>query len=156
MSAPTVPDSGTRLTREEVAQAIRERTTRGLLLFNSGPDYAHLEGDLWAVRASQGGFWHVDLAEESCSCPDYEHRAGPLGIACKHVYALAIAHAARRRGVREIHTTRVVAGDPFKAASRNLAQLRHLEDRLRHELLDDDERQELRDRVLRLRRRLGR
>ena len=34
--------------------------------------------------------------------------------------------------------------------------LRVLEERLRHELLDDEERQELRDRVLSLRRRLGR
>jgi hypothetical protein len=34
-------------------------------------------------------------------------------------------------------------------------ELRLLEERLRHELLEDDERQELRDRVLRLRRRLG-
>ena len=34
-------------------------------------------------------------------------------------------------------------------------ELRLLEERLRHELLEDDERQELRDRVLQLRRRLG-
>jgi hypothetical protein len=34
--------------------------------------------------------------------------------------------------------------------------LERLEDQLAHELLDDEERQELRDRVLRLRRRLGR
>jgi hypothetical protein len=33
--------------------------------------------------------------------------------------------------------------------------LRVLEDQLRHELMDDEERQELRDRVLRLRRRLS-
>ena len=37
-----------------------------------------------------------------------------------------------------------------------LRQLRVLEERLRHELMDDEERQELRDRVLALRRRLGR
>jgi hypothetical protein len=35
-------------------------------------------------------------------------------------------------------------------------QLRRLVERLAHELLDDEERQELRDRVLRLRRRLAR
>ena len=34
------------------------------------------------------------------------------------------------------------------------ASLERLEDRLDHELMDDDERQELRDRVLKLRRRL--
>jgi hypothetical protein len=37
-----------------------------------------------------------------------------------------------------------------------VAELRVLEECLRHELMDDVERQELRDRVLRLRRRLGR
>jgi hypothetical protein len=36
-----------------------------------------------------------------------------------------------------------------------VAELRVLEERLRHELMDDEERQELRDRVLALRRRLG-
>jgi hypothetical protein len=35
-------------------------------------------------------------------------------------------------------------------------KLAKLEERLRHELMDDEERQELRDRVLRLRRRLSR
>jgi hypothetical protein len=34
-------------------------------------------------------------------------------------------------------------------------RLARLEERLRHELMDDEERQELRDRILRLRRRLG-
>jgi hypothetical protein len=54
------------------------------------------------------------------------------------------------------------AGDPFCAAAqhdqdeRRAADLRRLEERYGHELLDDEERQELRDRVLRLRRRIGR
>ena len=41
-------------------------------------------------------------------------------------------------------------------AEKVVHDLRVLEERLRHELLDDEERQELRDRVLSLRRRLGR
>jgi hypothetical protein len=53
------------------------------------------------------------------------------------------------------------AGDPFTAKlspaslgtpSRRLLEL---EDRLAHELMDDEERQELRDRILELRRSLG-
>jgi hypothetical protein len=128
-------------------EAIRQRTTRGLLLYNSGPAFAHLEGHLWAVRASEGGWWHVDLEEEACSCPDYEHRAGPLGICCKHVYAVAIAHASRRSGVRVRQIS--AAGDPIKAAgSRRLGELR---DRYNHELLSDDERQELLDTIRRIR-----
>ena len=45
------------------------------------------------------------------------------------------------------------AGDPFKAAGGR--RLHELRDRYAHELLDDAERQELRDRVLRLHRMLG-
>jgi hypothetical protein len=46
------------------------------------------------------------------------------------------------------------AGDPFSAKTPNprARRLAELEDRLAHELMDDEERQELRDRVLALRR----
>ena len=50
------------------------------------------------------------------------------------------------------------AGDPFTARQHEPTgqqRLRELEERYRHELMDAEERQELRDRVLRLRRRLG-
>jgi hypothetical protein len=50
------------------------------------------------------------------------------------------------------------AGDPFTSAPAHPStaeELRVLEDQLRHELMPDEERQELRARVLRLRRRLG-
>jgi hypothetical protein len=54
--------------------------------------------------------------------------------------------------------TTSLPGDPFAhpnaAAEQRL--LMRLEERLAHELLDDEERQELRDRVLRLRLRLRR
>jgi flagellar basal body-associated protein FliL len=43
----------------------------------------------------------------------------------------------------------------IRTPTEKVARLRVLEERLRHELMDDEERQELRDRVLRLRRRLG-
>jgi hypothetical protein len=58
-----------------------------------------------------------------------------------------------------VDTTRIPpAGDPFTAKQHEptAEKLAKLEERLAHELLDHDERQELRDRVLRLRRRLGR
>jgi hypothetical protein len=60
--------------------------------------------------------------------------------------------------MRTVDTTRIPpAGDPFTAKQHELTagKLAKLEERLRHELLDDAERQELRDQVLRLRRRLG-
>lgn len=56
-------------------------------------------------------------------------------------------------------TTRIPpAGDPFTAKQHEpTAEKRaKLEERLAHELMDDEERQELRDRVLALRRRLSR
>ena len=51
------------------------------------------------------------------------------------------------------------SGDPFTSAPAHPApeekHLARLEERLAHELMGDEERQELRDRVIRLRRRLG-
>jgi hypothetical protein len=53
------------------------------------------------------------------------------------------------------------AGDPFVAAAKARKkatrdhELRTLEERYRHELLSDEERQELRDRIIRLQRGLG-
>lgn len=81
--------------REERWRAIRERTTRGVLTFNAG-GVAHLEGDLWAVRSSRGGFHRVDMAAEECTCEDFAYYGRDRGVACRHVYAVAIAHATRR------------------------------------------------------------
>jgi hypothetical protein len=44
---------------------------------------------------------------------------------------------------------------PDDTIEAHYASLERLEERYRHELMDDEERQEVRDRVLRLRRRLG-
>jgi hypothetical protein len=53
--------------------------------------------------------------------------------------------------------TRIIREPDSKVpADKHLAELRSLEERYRHELMDDEERLELRDRVLALRRRLGR
>jgi hypothetical protein len=83
-------------TREDRWRAIQERTTRGLMLYNSGPDFAHLAGDAWAIRSSQGGFWRVDLDAETCTCPDFEHFGVANDVPCKHIFAIAIAHGSRR------------------------------------------------------------
>ena len=53
-------------------------------------------------------------------------------------------------------TTHTIRPDGENVARERLAELRYLEERLAHELIDDEERQELRDRVLSLRRRLSR
>jgi len=85
------------ITQEDRWRAIRERSTRGLLLYNSDPDFAHLEGDEWAIRASEGGFYRVNLAEEVCDCPDFEFYGSEHDVCCKHIIACALAHATRRQ-----------------------------------------------------------
>jgi hypothetical protein len=67
-----------------------------------------------------------------CNCPD--HNFHPE-MACKHIICVGI-YRAKRRGT-------------------TLRSLEALEDQLQHELMDDEERQELRDRVLALRREIG-
>jgi hypothetical protein len=91
---------GSASAREPVAQedrwrAIRERRTRGILTFNAGGVH-HLEGDLWAVRSSRGGFHRVDLTDETCSCEDFTYYGSEHDVNCRHIYAVAIAHATRR------------------------------------------------------------
>jgi hypothetical protein len=52
-------------------------------------------------------------------------------------------------------STRPVHPSTDETVEAHYASLERLEERYRHELMPDEERQELRDRVLRLRRRLG-
>ena len=60
-------------------RAIREPSTRGMLLHNGGA-VVGLEGETWRVRTPGGGSYRVDLAEESCTCPDYEYRGRGHGV----------------------------------------------------------------------------
>ena len=90
-------------TRPEKAQAkaqtIREHTTRGLLTLNGGKVH-HLEGNLWAVPSSRGGFHELDLEHETCDCEDFAFYGRYHGVVCRHIYVSAIANASRRGGVR--------------------------------------------------------
>lgn len=110
------------------------RELRALELYrNHGREIVRLGVDLYRVPSSDGRRSYDVLygEREECPCRDFEFHGGP----CKHVLAVGIS-VARRRGA----TVRALAA---------------LEERLRHELLDDEDRQELRDRVLALRRRLS-
>jgi hypothetical protein len=128
------------------------RAERALELYRThGRRIVRVSENVYRVP-SQDGQRSYDVLygeREECPCPDFEFGHG---WACKHLLAVGIMHAARRGGVREIRTLEVAAGDPFKATGGR--RLRNLEDRYHHELMDDDERQELRDRVLALRRRM--
>jgi hypothetical protein len=93
-------------TREDVRQAILQRTTRGMLTYNTGRVH-ELEDDLWAVPSTRGGFYQVDLAAEVCPCEDYTFYCQERRIACRHVYAAAIAREKRRLWLRR--AARVIA-----------------------------------------------
>jgi hypothetical protein len=110
------------------------RAERALELYSArGRDIERIAPNLYLVPSCSGeGVYRVDYAAESCSCPDYKIR----GEVCKHILAVGVLRA-KRRGA-------------------TLRSLGALEDQLAHDFMDDEERQELRDRVLRLRRRLER
>jgi hypothetical protein len=112
------------------------RAERGLRLFEEhGRDILRLAPNVYRVRVpSSDGQRSYDVLygeREECPCPDHQYR----GVACVHIIAIGI-HIAKSRGA----TVRALAA---------------LEEDLAHELLGDAERQELRDRIIRIRRRLN-
>jgi predicted nucleic acid-binding Zn finger protein len=112
------------------------RAERALELYrHHGRKIVRLAENVYRVP-SQDGERSYDVVygeREECVCPDFEFHGG--SFACKHILAVGIS-VAKRRGA----TVRALA---------------RLEESYRHELMDEEQRQELRDRVLRLRRRLG-
>ncbi len=98
MAEPILADTR-HTTRETIKQAIQQRTTRGMLTYNSGKVH-RLEGELWAVPSTRGGWHKVDLDQEACDCEDFAFYGSLVGVACRHVYAAAIARARARRDRR--------------------------------------------------------
>ena len=114
MAESILADTHRHSTTEDIRQAIQQRTTRGMLTYNTGKVH-RLEGELWAVPSARGGFHKVSLAEESCDCEDFSFYGAAAGVGCRHVYAAAIANGTRRSGVRV--RTISAAGDGFNAAA---------------------------------------
>ncbi len=116
------------------ADALRLRAARGFELFEArGHETVRTGPYRYIVPASKAGeFYAVDYSREVCECPDYEH-AG-LG-ACKHLFAVGALRASRRSSTAD--------------------SLAALEDAYRHEIADDDERCEMRERIVRTRRLAG-
>jgi len=111
MAEPILADTRHTTTRETIRQAIIQRTTRGMLTYNTGRVH-HLEGELWAVPSTRGGFHQVDLEAESCNCEDFTFYGSAAGIPCRHVYAAAIARARDgRRGCSGCYDGWVFLGD---------------------------------------------
>lgn len=124
MDTTTVAHPPTPDTRESRALALYR--TRGAEIVRTGP-HTYL-----VPSCSERGFYAVDYEAETCDCPDFAiPRPGrEPGEPCKHVYAVGI-HRAKRRGT----------------TARRLASL---EEMYRHEILSDEERCELQDRILRI------
>lgn len=95
--------------KDRLMRALQERTTRGLLLYNRERHRIHkLYGDLWAVPSAQGGFWRVNLTDETCGCQDFRYvctdrETGAPFMCCKHVIAAAIARAKQRPAQEHPH-----------------------------------------------------
>ncbi len=109
------------------------RELRALELYRArGREIVLVDADTYEVPSCSGRVpYVVDLRDESCTCRDFEIR----GENCKHILAASVKRA-KKRG----------------ATARRLAAL---EERARHEGLDPDDRLEVLDEILRLRRRLG-
>jgi hypothetical protein len=86
-----------------------------MLTFNTGKVH-RLEGELWAVPSTRGGFHQVDLGAEECDCEDFTFYGSAAGVGCRHIYAAAIANGTRRSGVKV--RTISGAGDPIAYAGR--------------------------------------
>jgi hypothetical protein len=82
----SVADSGTPSTREEKALDLWR---------NRRHEIERIGEDRYLVPAcsARGGFYVVDYADETCTCPDAEFHPGP----CKHLLAVALCFAKRRR-----------------------------------------------------------
>jgi hypothetical protein len=100
------------ITSEDVRQAILQRTTRGMLTYNSGKVHQIDENELWAVPSTRGGFNQVDLDGETCPCEDFTFFCQDRRIACRHVIAAAIAREKRRQWLRR--AARVIAPVPYR------------------------------------------
>ncbi|MBA2617236.1 MAG: SWIM zinc finger family protein [Rubrobacter sp.] len=108
-------------------RALAPYRERGAEIVRTGPH-------TYLVPSCSGGEpYAVDYERESCDCPDFTipRRGREVGEPCKHVYAVGI-HRAKRRGT-------------------TVRRLAALEEMYRHEILDEDERLELRDRIHRIR-----
>lgn len=124
----SVPEAPRPDTREKRALALYRE--RGAEIVRTGP-YTYL---VPSCSSEAGGSYAVDYEVESCDCPDFTLRGRLTGEPCKHVYAVGI-HRAKRRGQRSYG-----------------GRLAALEEMYRHEILSEEERLEIRDRILRIKR----
>ena len=72
-------------------KGLAERYQRAVELVEQGrvaPVYG--QDGVYCVLNGQGVAYLVNLADESCTCPDFQHRAKKLDIPCKHLIAVLL------------------------------------------------------------------
>jgi hypothetical protein len=91
----------TSVNHNEVAEQIQSRAQRGHeLLLRKKQLIEHVSGDLYRVPSCTGrGTYTVHYGDghEDCTCTDYQVHRGE--VACKHLQAVGLMHAVRRRVV---------------------------------------------------------
>jgi predicted nucleic acid-binding Zn finger protein len=73
------------------AKAIAERYQKAVELVEAGrvaPVYG--QDSVYVVLNGEGVAYLVDVAAETCTCPDYQYRAKKLNAPCKHQLAVAL------------------------------------------------------------------
>jgi hypothetical protein len=73
------------------AKAIAERYMKAVELVEAGrvaPVYG--QDSVYVVLNGEGVAYLVDVAAETCTCPDYQYRAKKLNAPCKHQLAVAL------------------------------------------------------------------
>jgi hypothetical protein len=73
------------------AKAIAERYAKAVELVEAGRVAPiHGQEHTYVVLNGEGVAYLVDVARETCTCPDYQYRAKPLAVPCKHQLAVAL------------------------------------------------------------------
>src|SRR5215218_8381817 len=97
-----------------IAEMIADRAERGRDLYLTKRQLIrHIGDDEYLVPGSTGQRYTVhyggDSGAEDCDCTDYQVHRGELGIPCKHLAAVALMFATRRRRIRQCETCGVPA-----------------------------------------------
>ncbi|GBD17682.1 hypothetical protein HRbin27_00166 [bacterium HR27] len=82
-------------------KGLAERYEKAVALVEQGkvaPVYG--QDGVYCVLNGEGYAYLVNLAQESCTCPDHQYRAKKLGIPCKHLIAAQLVRERQQDGGR--------------------------------------------------------
>lgn len=83
-------------TATDIAREVAERLERARKLLEEGRVYpVRGNENLFVVLSGESA--HLAGFPESCTCEDYQYRAKPLGIPCKHLLAAALYRERQRQ-----------------------------------------------------------